>query len=644
MAIASPVASGSVAGGGVSKGASGRGPANDPAKVMTLFVMLVVTLYFGREVLIPITLALLLAYLLAPLVSLFRRWHLGRIPSVLLVVTVTIGVLLGIGSVIGSQIGSLAGQLPQYTKTIETKVATVQAETIGRLGSFLQPGHGPKTGAAAGAGGSGAGSAGTAAGQGAASGAPRGQAPAPVQTAPAQGSATSHWGMVREILGPVLSPLATIGIVFIVAIFALLQSEDLRDRLIRLIGSGDIHRTTIAMDDADARLRRYFLTQLTVNTMFGVVVGVGLLIIGVPNPVLWGVLSALLRFIPYIGSMISALLPIALAAAVEPGWTMALWTAALYLVVEGVTGQAIEPLLYGHSTGISPFAVVVAAIFWSWVWGPVGLFLSTPVTLCLVVVGRNVKRLAFLDVMFGDRPALSPVESFYQRLLADDADEVVAQAETLLKEMPLATYYDEVALPGMQLVAADADRGVLADDQLETVKTAIYELVESLTEHVETLGHGAGDAVAPDAAVVDPVLDGAVLQAAPTVLSIAGRGPLDEPAAAMLVHLLQQQGIGGRMVKYHDVSRHTLQHLDVGNVAMASIAYLDIEGSPAHLRYLIRRLRRYLPAGTPIMVGLWPDQDAGLQHQAVRDQIGADYYASSFADVIAQCRAKLVAA
>lgn len=641
MAIASPVASGSVAGGGVSKAAAGRGPANDPAKVMTLFVMLVVTLYFGREVLIPITLALLLAYLLAPLVSLFRRWHLGRIPSVLLVVTVTIGVLLGIGSVIGSQIGSLAGQLPQYTKTIETKVATVQAETIGRLGSFLQPGHGPKTGAAAGVGGSGAGSAGAASGQGVRPGSPHGQGAVPAQTAaaPAQGSDTSHWSMVREILGPVLSPLATVGIVFIVAIFALLQSEDLRDRLIRLIGSGDIHRTTIAMDDADARLRRYFLTQLTVNTIFGVVVGVGLLIIGVPNPVLWGVLSALLRFIPYIGSMISALLPIALAAAVEPGWTMALWTAALYLVVEGVTGQAIEPLLYGHSTGISPFAVVVAAIFWSWVWGPVGLFLSTPVTLCLVVVGRNVKRLAFLDVMFGDRPAFSPVESFYQRLLADDADEVVAQAETLLKEMPLASYYDEVALPGMQLVAADADRGVLADDQLETVKTAIYELVESLTEHVEATGHGAPEGVASDIVAVDQVL-----QAAPAILSIAGRGPLDEPASAMLVHLLQQQGIAGRMVKYHDVSRHTLQHLDVGNVAMASIAYLDIEGSPAHLRYLIRRLRRYLPVGTPIMVGLWPDQDAGLQHQAVRDQIGADYYANSFADVIAQCKTKLVAA
>jgi len=615
MAKASPVAAGSI---GAKTRTPGRAQARDPAKMMTVFVLAVVTLYFGREVLIPITLALLLAFLLAPLVALFRRWRLGRIPSVLLVVTVTIGVLLGIGSVIGSQIGSLAHDIPKYTKTIETKVSTIQAETVGRVTKFIQPAGKTAPGDAAQTNGSAASA----------------DQPAPA-AAPARSSTgvTSHWGVVKEVLGPVLSPLATIGIVFIVAIFALLQSEDLRDRLIRLIGADDIHRTTIAMDDADSRLRRYFLTQLTVNTTFGIVVGVGLFFIGVPNPVLWGVLSALLRFIPYIGSMISALLPIALAAAVEPGWSMALWTAALYIVVEGVTGQLIEPMLYGHSTGISPFAVVVAAIFWSWVWGPVGLFLSTPLTLCLVVIGRNVKRLEFLDVMFGDQPALSPVETFYQRLLADDADEVVEQAETLLKDMKLAAYYDDVALPGMQLVAADADRGVLEPDQLENVKKAIYELVDSLAEHVEAAGTAEAGAEAMVAAAAER--SAAI---APTILSIAGRGPLDEPASAMLVHLLQQQGIAGRLVRYDDVSRQTLQHLDVSNVAMASIAYLDISGSPAHLRYLIRRLRRYLPAGTPIMVGLWPHEEPALQQEQMRTTIGADHYASSFADVMTQCR------
>ncbi len=590
----------------------------DPSKVMTLFVMIVVTLYFGREVLIPIALALLLAFLLVPLVSLFRRMHLGRIPSVLLVVTVTIGILLALGSVIGSQIGSLAGDLPKYTTTIETKVSTLKAATLGRLTKLVQINNSPNATPSP--------ASRSTASQSPSQPAHAGKsAPAQAQPAP---SANSRWGMAKEFLTPILSPLATLGIVFIVAIFALLQSEDLRDRLIRLLGADDIHRTTIAMDDADSRLRRYFLTQLTVNTAFGLVVGIGLFIIGVPNPVLWGVLSALLRFIPYIGSFISALLPIALAAGVEPGWSMALWTAALYVVVEGITGQAIEPLVYGHSTGISPFAVVVAAIFWSWVWGPVGLFLSTPLTLCLVVLGRNVKRLEFLDVMFGDRPALSPVESFYQRILAEDGDEVLEQAEILLKEMPLSEYYDDVALKGMQLAAIDAERGVLAADQLETVKKTIYELVESLTEHIGKRNDPA-DATDPLSAGAPP-LDGA-----PAILSIAGRGPLDEPASAMLVHLLQDQGIAARMVRYNDVSRHTLQNLDVSNVAMASIAYLDISGSPAHLRYLIRRLRRYLPPGTPILVGLWPSDDPAQDQ--IRTAIGADHYANSFADVIKSC-------
>ena len=282
-----------------------------------------------------------------------------------------------------------------------------------------------------------------------------------VASPPAAQPAGTPFDLARRYLSPVLSPLATLGIVFIVAVFALLQREDLRDRLIRLVGSDDLHRTTVAIDDGGRRLSRYFLTQLSINTMFGIIIGVGLLVIGVPKPVLWGILSALLRFVPYVGSLISAVLPMALAAAVEPGWSMVLWTAALYVVVEGVTGQAVEPMVYGHSTGLSPFSVVVAAIFWSWLWGPIGLILSTPLTLCLVVMGRHVERLEFLDVMLGDRPALTPVESFYQRILAGDADEAQDHAELILKDRSLSTYYDEVALKGLQLAANDAQRGVL---------------------------------------------------------------------------------------------------------------------------------------------------------------------------------------
>jgi hypothetical protein len=356
--------------------------------------------------------------------------------------------------------------------------------------------------------------------------------------------------------------LATFGIVFVVAVFALLQREDLRDRLIRLVGSSDLHRTTLAIDDGGRRLSRYFLTQLSVNAAFGVVIGVGLLVIGVPNPVLWGILSALLRFVPYVGSFISAVLPLALAAAVEPGWSMVLWTLGLYAVVEGVTGQVIEPMLYGHSTGLSPFAVVVAAIFWSWLWGPVGLILSTPLTLCLVVMGRHVKRLEFLDVMLGDRPALTPVESFYQRILAGDADEAEAHAELQLKERSLSTYYDEVVLKALQLAAHDSQRGALDQEQLDRIKTAVKAVVSGLASHHDQdppPTKGDKRAVGPTDAGEDlphnphpedvdpPGSLPAAWRGPSAVLCIAGRGPLDESAASMLTQLLGKHGLNGRL-------------------------------------------------------------------------------------------------
>jgi hypothetical protein len=286
--------------------------------------------------------------------------------------------------------------------------------------------------------------------------------------------------LVANYLPSVLSPLASIGIVLVVTVFVLLQKEDLRDRLIRLFGSSDLHRTTAALDDGAARLSRYFLTQLSINAAFAMVVGAGLYLIGVPNPLLWAIFAGIFRFVPYVGAILSAALPIALAAAVDPGWSMVWWTIGLYLVVELTVGQVVESILYGHSTGLSPFAVIVSAIFWTWIWGPIGLVLSTPMTLCLVVLGRHVERLEFFDVLLGDRPALTPVESFYQRVLAGDVDEVQDHAELLLKQRSLSSYYDEVALKGMQLAAKDSERGVLRPRQLSSVRNAIELLVKEL--------------------------------------------------------------------------------------------------------------------------------------------------------------------
>jgi hypothetical protein len=249
----------------------------------------------------------------------------------------------------------------------------------------------------------------------------------------------------------------------------------LRNRFIKLAGSHDLQKTTAALDDGATRLSRLFLIQLALNTAFGVVIGTGLWIIGIPNPVLWGILAAVLRFVPYIGAVISAVFPLTLAAAVDPGWSMLLWTAALFLVVEPVVGHVIEPLLYGHNTGLSPVAVVASATFWTALWGPVGLVLATPLTICLVVLGRHVERLKFLDVMFGDRAALAPPEMFYQRMLAEDPAEAVDKAEEFLKERPLSTYYDDVALPGLKLAQNDIARATIDRARIEKIRTAVIE-------------------------------------------------------------------------------------------------------------------------------------------------------------------------
>ena len=607
--------------------------APDAARVMTLFVMIVATLYFGKEVLVPVTLALLLAFLLAPLVGLLRRAHLGRVPSVLLGVIVALGIILAIGGVIGSQIAQLATNLPQYAPVIESKVARVRHYTVGELSSLADRVGAHQSAPAAHA------------------ATPGHAVPAAAPAAaPAAQPAASPLEMAQRYLSPILSPLATLGIVFIVAVFALLQAQDLRDRLIRLLGSDDLHRTTLAIDDGGQRLSKYFLTQLCINTAFGVIVGLGLLVIGVPNPVLFGILSGLLRFVPYVGSLLSAVLPMTLAAAVEPGWSMLIWTGVMYLVVEGVTGQVIEPMVYGHSTGLSPFSVVVAAIFWSWLWGPVGLILSTPLTLCLVVIGRHVKRLEFLDVLLGDREALTPVESFYQRMLAGDADEAQDHAELLLKERSLSTYYDEVALKGLQLAANDAQRGVLNHAQLDEVRVTITTLVHSLQSHDDNQppppkgednsvsgADNARDLPINPLPANAPEIPPHPWSEGQAVLCIAGRGPLDEAASAMLVQLLGKHGMSGRLVGYAEAGREHIDMLDISGARMVCISYLDISGSPAHLRYLMQRLRRRLAAGTPILVGLWPAEDSALTNPAIRAQVGADYFSSSLADAVSSC-------
>lgn len=607
---------------------------------LAVSVVTIAALYLARDLLIPLTLAVLLSFVLAPLVRLLRRARLPWPPAVLIAVLLALAVLLAVGGVIGAQIAGLADDLPRYETTIRKKIDTVQELTIGRVNRFLariDELRGSKSALGGSSSISGGGE--QSSGEGGSS-----DAASPDGGAAAASSKTAPTTILEKFLSPVLSPLATLGIVLVITLFILLQRDDLRDRFIRLVGARDLHRTTVALDEAVKRLSKYFLAQLALNTAFGVVIAVGLYFIGLPSPVLWGVVAGLCRFIPYIGAWIAAAFPLVLAAAVDPSWSTAAWTLALFVVAEPVMGQVIEPVVYGHSTGLSPVSVVVATIFWTWLWGPIGLILATPLTLCLVVLGRHVDRLEFLDVLLGDRPALSPIESFYQRMLAGDPDEAQDQAELLLRTRALSAYYDDIALKGLKLAAEDASREAISMAQLLSIRDAAQELVDELDEYddappaaaeppaepVSSAPAGASDATAPPEGHAG---DGRRIG---TVLCVPGVSPLDEAASAMLAQLLAKHGLEAQRLAGDRSSRTAIAALSPTDIAVVCISALETGRSHARLRLLVRRLRRRLP-GAQIMIGLWAQSENGAQAADMVGEVGADRCVVSLAQAVRVC-------
>jgi hypothetical protein len=376
---------------------------------------------------------------------------------------------------------------------------------------------------------------------------------------------------------------------------------------------------------------------MTINTCFGVFIAIALTFIGVPNSVLWGILAGVMRFVPFIGSLISAFFPVALAAAADPGWTMPFSTAAVFAVAQPVQAQVVEPLVYGRGTGLSPVAVVLSTLFWTLLWGPVGLLLATPMTVCLVVLGKHIEGLNFIDVLLGNEPPLLPEERFYQRLLAEDATEAADQAEARLTSMSLSSYFDDVAMKALVLAQADAADGKLSNERQTTICNTMHDILEDLDDYEGAeppdASIGTADEGQRDAAIVGPPMGRA--------LCVASRSPIDEAAAAMLAQILQKQGVPALLLPFASATAGNQNLVEAGDAKLVCLSYFGLASKPAHVRYLIRRLRRRMPQAQ-FLACFWLLADDSGKVEEWRTAVGADYAASSLTEAADVARRVLV--
>jgi predicted PurR-regulated permease PerM len=555
---------------------------------LAVAALIIAGLYLGREIFVPLALAVLLSVVLAPFVVWMQSWGIPRTISVLVVVFIGFSIIFSLGGLMVSQASRLAEDLPKYQQTLRDKIESLRgiaggsgtldraSKVLTDLKTELQNSESSRPRSA---------------------GDPLRQPtdkPITVEVKqPDPGALTT----LVAIITPLLSPLTTTGIVIIFVVFMLMQRQDLRNRFVKLAGSQDIQRTTAALDEAGERLSKLFLTQIAFNAAFGLAIGVGPEIIGIPSAPLWGLIATILRFVPYIGAPISAIIPLILAAAVGSGWEMLLFTAALFGILELLAGQVIEPLVYGHSTGLSPVAIVVSASFWTWLWGPVGLVLATPLTICLVVVGRHVDRLQFLDIMLGDQPALTPPQLVYQRMLAGDPIEAAEQARTFLKEASLEDYHDTIMLNGLKLAASDDRLGNLDDERLDRVLATVTELTNDLDAHDDVAIDVKSDRQESSfrtLSTVEKEMVVAIPEAWKTpqsILCIPGLGKLDEAAALVLAQILRRRGYGASAEKADALSMSKFFSLDLSGTSLICICYVE-RPSSAKINYAVRRLRK----------------------------------------------------
>lgn len=557
-------------------------PASSPKSPTLIAVALTLAmLYFGRQIFIPLALALVLSFLLAPLVGVLERVRLGRVPSVLTVMVLCLALTAVVSWGVASQLLEIMAHVGDYKSNLDEKVQSLRSQKSSPLGQATATVRElNKELAATGS------EAQSNPGQG--SNEPRvserSSRPVPVRvTAPPSNLVQD----VTALLGPLAGPVETAGIVVIFTAFTLIKREDLRNRLIRLGGEGRLHVMTQALDDASQGLSKYLWLQFLVNAGYGSLFGLGLYLIGVPHAFLWGAISVLFRFAPYIGTFLGAAFPVTLALAVFPGWKHALLAFALFLLLELVTANAVEPWLYGSHIGISSLAILVAAVFWTMLWGLPGLILSTPVTLCLMLAGRYVPRLDFLQVVLGDEPVLKPEEHFYQRLLAMDPDEARNIAEEYLREKPLESLYETVLIPALSLAEQDRHMDAIDDRVSEILSQNVRELIEDLDDRFQPQTTEAGHAARMETL---------------RVVCLPARDNADELVGTMLAHLLRLSGSNAVHLPIGTV-QEMLEQVSRQDFRVACVSALP-PFAVGQARSLCKRLRARFPH-LQIVVGLW---------------------------------------
>lgn len=549
-------------------------------------------LYVGQGVLIPLAIAFLIGFALNPLVTALARRGLPRILSVITVILAVNLLLAALGFLLASQIGTLSNELPTYQATIRQKLdaltdsmrgpsffdgALETVETVQKeVEEETQEGDGPAT--------------------------------TPPMRVEVVDPPVSPFKTALEWLAPALEPLATAGIVLVFSFLALLDRGDLRDRLIRLTG-GNLHRSTDTMEDAGRRISRYLLMQLVVNVSYGIPMALGLWFIGVPGFLLWGTLAALMRFVPYVGPMLSAIFPIALAFAVDPGWDMVLWTVGLIVFLELVSNNIVEPLLYGTSTGLSAMSLIAAATFWTALWGPIGLILSTPLTVCLLVIGRNHPELHFLDTLLGSTPVLDVPTRIYQRLIADDPEEAIEIVDDAIVDEDITDFYNDHGIEVLRKVSDDYLNNARAAHRLR-LANGMDALLDDLRERYP------------------PEIDE---DERPRIACIGGKWEIDSVACEMVVHALQLEGLRAVQRREGVVTQRYIKKLDLDGVEIVCLSYFSRDPA-APARTFIRRLRAGWP-GIKIVLALWNAPDDLLDANKAKE-LGADEVVASIHEAV----------